>query len=194
MRACDEEERTDRQRHATVEMPDLPAELDDAAARPQTGADAGGVLLMDSGAVVPDGPGIHGRRARPAQADRMVLVNPARIAPPDAKRHTVMADGTYMGHGWCLIIAIDGESGEVLAFQWCAHESKAAYLALFSGIPTPDVLITDGLRGAEAACLEAWPGTRIHRHLVHVQRNTRTDLTSRPRLQAGRELKNCPAC
>lgn len=63
MRACDEEERTDRQGHATVEMPDLPAELDDAAARPQTGADAGGVLLMDSGAVVPDGPGIHGRRA-----------------------------------------------------------------------------------------------------------------------------------
>ncbi len=112
-----------------------------------------------------------------------------RIAPPDAKRHAVMADGTYMGHDWCLIIAIDGESGEVLAFQWCAHESKAAYLALFSGIPTPDVLITDGLRGAEAACLEAWPGTRIHRRLVHVQRNTRTDLTSRPRLQAGRELK-----
>ena len=32
MRACDEEERTDRQGHATVEMPGLPAELDDAAA------------------------------------------------------------------------------------------------------------------------------------------------------------------
>lgn len=45
-----------------------------------------------------------------------------RIAPPDAKRHTVMADGTYMGHGWCLIIAIDGESGEVLAFQWRAYK------------------------------------------------------------------------
>lgn len=52
----------------------------------------------------------------------MVLVNPAAHRPPDAKRHTVMADGTYMGHGWRLIIAIDGESGEVLAFQWCAHE------------------------------------------------------------------------
>lgn len=105
-----------------------------------------------------------------------------------------MADGTYMGHGWCLIIAIDGESGEVLAFQWCAHESKAAYLALFSGISAPDVLITDGLRGAEAACLEAWPGTRIQRCLAHVQRSTRTDLTYRPSLQAGRELKNRPAC
>lgn len=55
-----------------------------------------------------------------------------RIAPPDARRHTVMADGTYMGHGWCLIIAIDGQTGEVLDWQWCAHESKAAYLALFS--------------------------------------------------------------
>mgnify|MGYP006986247280 FL=1 len=29
MRACDEEERTDRQGHATVEMPGLPTELDD---------------------------------------------------------------------------------------------------------------------------------------------------------------------
>lgn len=98
-----------------------------------------------------------------------------RIAPPDARRHTVMADGTYMGHGWCLIIAIDGQTGEVLGWQWCAHESKAAYLALFSRLPAPDVLITDGLRGAEAACTQAWPGTRIQRCLVHVQRNTRTD-------------------
>lgn len=31
-----------------------------------------------------------------------------------------MADGTYMGHGWCLIIAIDGQTGEVLDWQWCA--------------------------------------------------------------------------
>ena len=60
-----------------------------------------------------------------------------------------MADGTYMGHGWCLIIAIDGQTGEVLDWQWCAHESKAAYLALFSRLPAPDVLITDGLRGAD---------------------------------------------
>ena len=100
-----------------------------------------------------------------------------RIAPPDARRHTVMADGTYMGHGWCLIIAIDGQTGEVLDWQWCAHESKAAYLTLFSRLPAPDVLIADGLRGAEAACTQAWPGTRIQRCLVHVQRNTRTDLT-----------------
>ena len=111
------------------------------------------------------------------------------IPPPTARHHTVMADGTYMNHGWCLIIAIDGESGEALGFQWCSHESRAAYMALFSRIPAPDVLVTDGLRGAEAACRETWPDARIQRCLVHVQRNTRTDLTSRPRLEAGRELK-----
>ena len=111
------------------------------------------------------------------------------IPSPTARRHTVMADGTYMNHDWCLIVAIDGEGGEVLGFQWCSNESKDAYAALFSRIPAPDVLVTDGLRGAEAACREAWPGTRIQRCLVHVQRNTRTDLTSRPKLEAGKELK-----
>lgn len=111
------------------------------------------------------------------------------IPPVTARHHTVMADGTCMGHGWCLIIAIDGESGETLGFQWCGHESKAAYTALFSRMPAPDVPITDGLRGAEAACQEAWPGTRIQRCLAHVQRNTRTDLTSKPKLEAGGQLK-----
>ncbi|OXM99238.1 IS1249 family transposase [Bifidobacterium vansinderenii] len=111
------------------------------------------------------------------------------IPPCTVKHHTVMADGTYMSHGWCLITAVDGESGEVLGSQWCPHESKAAYVALFSRIPSPDVLVTDGLRGAETACNAVWPSTRIQRCLVHVQRNTRADLTSKPRLEAGRELK-----
>lgn len=111
------------------------------------------------------------------------------IPPCRVEHRTVMADGTYMGHDWCPIIAIDGESGEVLGLQWCRHESKTAYMALFSRIPAPDVLVTDGLRGAESACNEIWPDARIQRCLVHVQRNAGTDLTSRPRLQAGRELK-----
>ena len=194
MQACDEEERTDRQGRPAVEMPGLPTELDDAAARPRrarTPEEFLSWLLGPSSQTASESTG--DARALRKRIAWCWSIRP-RIAPPDAKRHTVMANGTYMGHGWCLIIAIDGESGEVLAFQWCAHESKAAYLALFSGISAPDVLITDGLRGAEAACLEAWPGTRIQRCLVHVQRNTRTDLTSRPRLQAGGELKNHPAC
>lgn len=88
------------------------------------------------------------------------------IPTPAVKHHTVMADGTYMSHDWCLIVAVDGETGEALGFQWCSHESKDAYAALFSRIPAPDVLVTDGLRGAESACTEVWPGARIQRCLV----------------------------
>ncbi|ROT86518.1 transposase [Bifidobacterium mongoliense] len=111
-----------------------------------------------------------------------------RIEPDGVVHHTVMADGTYM-NGWCLLVAIDGEDGEMLAWQWCDRESAAAYKALFERIAPPDVLICDGMKGIGKACAEAWPGTRIQRCLIHVQRDTRADLTSKPRLQAGRELK-----
>ena len=114
MRACDEEERTDRQGHATVEMPGLPAELDDAAARPQTLEEFLSWLLGPSSQTAPESTG--DARALRKRIAWCWSIRP-RIAPPDAKRHAVMADGTYMGHDWCLIIAIDGESGEVLAFQ-----------------------------------------------------------------------------
>ena len=113
------------------------------------------------------------------------------LRPADEKERSEREGGAALEvHG--LLAELDhaaGDSGEVLGIQWCPHESKAAYTALFSRIPAPDVLVTDGLRGTESACNEVWPGTRIQRCLVHVQRNTRTDLTSKPRLEAGRELK-----
>ena len=75
------------------------------------------------------------------------------------------------------------------AWQWCDRESTIAYQALFEQIAPPDVLVCDGMKGILKACREAWPDTRVQRCLVHVQRDTRADLTSRPRLQAGKELK-----
>ena len=54
VRACDEEERADRQGRPAVEMPGLPVELDDAAAAAQAGADAGGVPFLAAGAVIVD--------------------------------------------------------------------------------------------------------------------------------------------
>ena len=59
VRACDEEERADRQGRPAVEMPGLPVELDDAAAAAQAGADAGGVPFLAAGAVIPKGGGLR---------------------------------------------------------------------------------------------------------------------------------------
>ena len=111
-----------------------------------------------------------------------------RIEPDGVVHRVVMADGTYV-NGWCLLTAIDGEDGEVLAWQWCARENTAAYKALFAQLAPPDVLVCDGMKGILKARAQIWPHTRVQRCLAHVQRDTRADLTSRPRLQAGRELK-----
>ena len=106
-----------------------------------------------------------------------------RIHPDGVVHHVVMADGTYV-NGWCLLTAVDGNDGEVLAWQWCSREGTAAYKALFEQIAPPDVLVCDGMKGIQRACAETWPDTRIQRCLVHVQRDTRADLTGKPRLQA----------
>ncbi|WEV59033.1 IS1249 family transposase [Bifidobacterium sp. ESL0728] len=107
--------------------------------------------------------------------------------PKPGKAHCVEVDGTYL-NGWCLLVAVDAEDGRPLAFQWCDTEKKAAWLALFRRIPRPDVVVCDGGAGCLAAIGRAWPGMRVQRCLVHVLRNTRRDLTSRPRTEPGKAL------
>ncbi|WEV68298.1 IS1249 family transposase [Bifidobacterium sp. ESL0769] len=109
------------------------------------------------------------------------------VLPKPGKAHCVEVDGTYL-NGWCLLVAVDAEDGRPLAFQWCDTEKKAAWLALFRRIPRPDVVVCDGGVGCLAAIGARWPGMRVQRCLVHVLRNTRRDLTSRPRTAPGKAL------
>ena len=197
VRACDEEERADRQGRPAVEMPGLPVELDDAAAAAQAGADAGGVPFLAAGAVIPKGGGLRGRRPRPAQTNRMVLAHPPAHRP--AGRQAPHGHGGRHVHGPRLVPdhrhRRANRRGAGLAVVRARVQGRIpdpvlpASRAGRAQISLRALHVHHGLRGAEAACTQAWPGTRIQRCLVHVQRNTRTDLTSRPRLQAGRELK-----
>lgn len=141
VRACDEEERADRQGRPAVEMPGLPVELDDAAAAAQAGADAGGVPFLAAGAVIPKGGGLRGRRPRPAQTNRMVLAHPPAHRPAGCQ--APYGHGGRHVHGPRLVPdhrhRRANRRGAGLAVVR-AHESKAAYLALFSRLPAPDVL------------------------------------------------------
>ena len=110
------------------------------------------------------------------------------IPRPASPCQAVEADGTYVPYGWCLLVAIDAADGTPVAFQWCDTENRAAYTRLFSGLPAPRTLVTDGGAGCAAAAADTWKGTRIQRCLVHVLRNTRADLTGRPRTDAGKDL------
>lgn len=113
---------------------------------------------------------------------------------PDHKPHpVVMADGTHVGHGHCLLVCCDGMSGHVLAWRWCGKENSQDYMALFRRITRlygePKLLVSDGMRGLPTAVREAWPHCLSQRCLEHVRRDCRTDLTLQPRTEAGLELK-----
>lgn len=113
---------------------------------------------------------------------------------PDGLPHpVVMADGTYVGHGHCLLVVCDGLTGSVLAWRWCRQENSNSYERLFRLVShtygMPRLLVSDGMRGISLAAGSAWPDCALQRCLEHVRRDCRTDLTLRPRTQAGRELK-----
>lgn len=101
----------------------------------------------------------------------------------------IQLDGTYLSGGWCLLVAIDGATGTVIAWQWCDTEKRAAWVALLERIPPPRVVVTDGGSGLASALRACWPDTLVQRCLVHVQRNICRDLTRQPRTDAGRTLR-----
>jgi len=101
----------------------------------------------------------------------------------------VQLDGTYLTGGWCLLLAIDGATGTVIAFQWCDTEKTPAWIALLERIPPPRVVVTDGGAGLASALKTCWPETLVQRCLVHVQRNVRREVTTRPRTDAGKALR-----
>ena len=101
----------------------------------------------------------------------------------------IQVDGTYLAGGWCLLIAIDGTTGDVIAWQWCDTEKTAAWVALLERIPPPRVVVIDGGSGLASALKACWPDTKIQRCVVHAQRGVRTYLTRHPRTDAGKQLR-----
>lgn len=109
-----------------------------------------------------------------------------RLGPVTTTHHTILVDGIYIG-SWCLLIAVT-ESLQVLAWQWCARESTAAWQALLSHIPAPAVVVCDGGAGIASALRQEWPTTRTQRCIFHIRMNLRRHLTLRPNTLAGQHL------
>lgn len=99
----------------------------------------------------------------------------------------VLVDGIWIG-SWCLLIALS-DTGHVIAWQWAARESTAAWEALFGQFPPPEVVVTDGGSGIRSALANTWPDTAVQRCLFHLQMNVTRELTRNPRLKAGRALR-----
>ena len=98
----------------------------------------------------------------------------------------IQVDGLYLRSNWCLLIAT--VHGGVVAWQWCDREKTAAWTALLTQFPPPRVVVCDGGTGLLQAISDCWKTAKVQRCLVHVQRNLRTYLTTRPRTDAGKAL------
>lgn len=110
-----------------------------------------------------------------------------RLGPAETIYHAVLVDGIWIGT-WCLLIALS-DTGRVLAWQWCARETTAAWTALLDQVPAPGILVSDGGSGLPSALRQAWPETKHQRCLFHLQMNITRHLTRNPRTNAGRALR-----
>lgn len=109
-----------------------------------------------------------------------------RITVTGEVHNVIQIDGFNLRTGWCVLVAIS--RNKIVAYQWCARESQAAWSALFVRLPEPVVVVCDGGPGMHAALKEHWPGARVQRCLVHLQRNVRKYVTTRSKTAAGKAL------
>lgn len=86
------------------------------------------------------------------------------------------------------MVLIAYSKGKILDYHISSSENTRAWCALLDKIPAPQVVIIDGGTGLYSALKTCWPGTKVQRCLVHVQRVVRRYITLNPRTQAGREL------
>ena len=106
---------------------------------------------------------------------------------PDGEVHRVLSvDGIWLAERPVVPICCSDE--RVVSWYMAESENSRAWSALMEPIPAPDVVVTDGGSGFAKAAAECWPGTKVQRCLFHVFSQVRRCTTSRPKLQAGREL------
>lgn len=106
--------------------------------------------------------------------------------PPAAASRVLFLDGIWLARDLVVLIACDGE--HVVSWYMARAETGRAWSALMASVPAPDVAVCDGGGGFASAVRRQWPRTRVQRCLFHAFSQVKRCTTSRPRLQAGREL------
>lgn len=99
--------------------------------------------------------------------------------------YALILDAVRVGTLVCLIIrTVD----YVITWQWAGAETADSWACALTSIPAPRVAVCDGQKGILKAVRTAWPNTTVQRCLFHVWLNTKTNLTLRPKTEAGRDL------
>lgn len=106
--------------------------------------------------------------------------DPYRIYPQ------LFIDGTYIGSS-CLLIAADPT--HAVSWYWCHTENSTSYQRLFDQITQPEIITTDGAKGALKAINTCWPDIKIQRCLIHIKRNIHRATGLNPTTDIGKALR-----
>lgn len=100
----------------------------------------------------------------------------------------LICDALYLGNRVDVAL-IARTPTRVVSWMFCQRETGENWLIFFLNLPNISVFVGDGQKGMVMAVKERWPNARIQRCLFHVMQLVRIRLTTKPKTQAGRDLK-----
>ncbi len=108
--------------------------------------------------------------------------------PPfcDEIHHVLYVDGIWISKNFVILIACTDT--HVVSWRCVEVESSKTWSEFLAQIAPPDVVIVDGSSGFEKARKEYWPNTRVQRCVFHVFCQVKRQTTTKPKLEAGKEL------
>lgn len=104
----------------------------------------------------------------------------------DEIHDVIFVDGIYLERNVVILIACSRDY--VLSWYLARAETSRAWQALLSRIAAPDMVVTDGGPGFAKAVRNTWPSTLVQRCLFHVFCQVKRCTTTRPKLEAGKQL------
>ncbi len=105
----------------------------------------------------------------------------------DEIHHVVHVDGIHLHRQAVVLIAI--ADAHVIGWYVARRETSAGWMNLMARIAPPDVVVCDGGGGLLKALKTVWPDTRVQRCLFHVCMKISELTGTRPRLDAGKQLR-----
>lgn len=104
----------------------------------------------------------------------------------DEIHRVIFVDGIYIARNLVILIACSEE--HVLSWHLARSENSASWSALLSRIAPPEMVVSDGGSGFAKAVKSVWPSVKVQRCTFHAFCQVKRYTTSRPNLQAGKEL------
>lgn len=105
----------------------------------------------------------------------------------------IQIDGTYFHQDGCWFLIIDSVTQKVIGRRYISKENLVESLILFEELKNrglaPKYAVLDGHKQVRKALEIVWPEMKVQRCLYHIQREGMRWLRTRPKTEAGKDLR-----